>query len=78
MRIYSKSAVNRPAIQVVRDFIYDDAWKSWEIYSVATLCLDMIQEMYKAYRTSETDPYKKQIDSFCNALHIAGNYIDSP
>ena len=78
MRIYSKSAVNRPAIQVVRDFIYDDAWKSWEIYSVATLCLDMIQEMYKAYRASETDPYKKQIDSFCNALHIAGNYIDSP
>jgi len=76
MKIYSKRAVNRPALQVVREFIYDDAWKKWEIYSVATLCLDMIQEMQKAYRSSETDPYQKQIDAFSTALLIAGNYID--
>jgi len=76
MKIYSKRAVNRPALQVIREFIYDDAWKKWEIYSVATLCLDMIQEMHKAYRSSETDPYQKQIDAFSNALLIAGNYID--
>jgi hypothetical protein len=76
MKIYSKRAVNRPALQVIREFIYDDAWKKWEIYSVATLCLDMIQEMQKAYRSSETDPYQKQIDAFSTALLIAGNYID--
>lgn len=76
MRIYSKSAVGRPGLQVIRDYVAGDNWKKWELYSVATLCLDMIQEMNKAYSKTELEPYQTEIERFCTALKIAGNYID--
>ena len=78
IRTYSQSAVGKPGLQVIRNYIFGEdgnAWRKWEIYSAATLILDMMEEMNKAYKPFEIEPYKKEIDAFCTSLKIDGNYI---
>lgn len=78
IRTYSQSAVGKPGMQVIRNYIFGEdgnAWRKWEIYSAATLILDMMEEMNKAYKPFEIEPYKKEIDAFCTSLKIVGNYI---
>ena len=78
IRTYSQSAVGKPGMQVIRNYIFGEdgnAWRKWEIYSAATLILDMMEEMNKAYKPFEIEPYKKEIDAFCTSLKIDGNYI---
>ena len=79
IQMYTQSAVGKPGLQVIRNYIFGqdgNAWRKWEIYSAATLILDTMEEMNKAYRPSEIAPYKKEIDAFCTSLKIDGNYID--
>ena len=78
IRTYSQSAVGKPGLQVIRNYIFGEdgnAWRKWEIYAAATLILDMMEEMNKAYKPFEIEPYKKEIDAFCTSLKIDGNYI---
>lgn len=78
LRTYTQSAVGKPGLQVIRNYIFGEdgnAWRKWEIYSAATLILDMMEEMNKAYKPFEIEPYKKEIDAFCTSLKIDGNYI---
>ena len=78
IRTYTQSAVGKPGLQVIRNYIFGEdgnAWRKWEIYSAATLILDMMEEMNKAYKPFEIEPYKKEIDAFCTSLKIDGNYI---
>ena len=78
IQTYSQSAVGKPGLQVIRNYILGEdgnAWRKWEIYSAATLILDMMEEMNKAYKPVEIEPYKKEIDAFCTSLKIDGNYI---
>jgi hypothetical protein len=78
IRMYTQSAVGKPGLQVIRNYIFGEdgnAWRKWEIYSAATLILDMMEEMNKAYKPFEIEPYKKEIDAFCTSLKIDGNYI---
>jgi len=78
IRTYTQSAVGKPGLQVIRNYIFGEdgnAWRKWEIYSAATLILDMMEEMNKAYKPFEIEPYKKEIDAFCESLKIDGNYI---
>ena len=78
IRMYTQSAVGKPGMQVIRNYIFGEdgnAWRKWEIYSAATLILDMMEEMNKAYKPFEIEPYKKEIDAFCTSLKIDGNYI---
>ena len=77
-RHYTQTAVGKPGLQLIRSYVQGDNWKRWDYYAVATLFLDVIQEMHKAYRASETEPYRKEIDAFCTALKVAGGYIDAP
>ena len=78
IQTYSQSAVGKPGLQVIRNYIFGEdgnAWRKWEIYAAATLILDMMEEMNKAYKPFEIEPYKKEIDAFCTSLKIDGNYI---
>ena len=78
IQTYTQSAVGKPGLQVIRNYIFGEdgnAWRKWEIYSAATLILDMMEEMNKAYKPFEIEPYKKEIDAFCTSLKIDGNYI---
>jgi serine/threonine protein kinase len=78
IRMYTQSAVGKPGMQVIRNYIFGEdgnAWRKWEIYSAATLILDMMEEMNKAYKPVEIEPYKTEIDAFCTSLKIDGNYI---
>ncbi len=76
MRYYTRTAVGKPGLQLVRSYIDGDNWKRWDYYAVATLFLDAIQEMHKAYRPSEIEPYQAEIGAFCDALKVAGGYVD--
>jgi hypothetical protein len=77
-RHYTRTAVGKPGLPLIRSYIQGDNWRRWDYYAVATLFLDMTQEMHKAYRASEIEPYQTQITAFCAALKIAGEYVDSP
>jgi hypothetical protein len=75
MRTYSSRVVGKPGLQVIRQLLDGDGWKKWDVYSVATLCLDVIQEAYKSYPTREIEPYRTEIEKFRSALAIAAGYI---
>jgi hypothetical protein len=75
-RHYTRTAVGKPGLQLIRSYVDGDNWKRWDYYAVATLFLDAIQEMHDAYRPSEIEPYQNEISAFCTALKIAGDYID--
>jgi hypothetical protein len=76
MRHYTRTAVGKPGLQLARSYIDGDNWKRWDYYSVTTLFLDAIQEMHNAYRPSEIEPYQAEIGAFCDALKVAGGYVD--
>jgi hypothetical protein len=76
MRYYTRTAVGKPGLQLVRSYVDGDNWKRWDYYAVATLFLDAVQEMHKAYRPSEIEPYQAEIGAFCDALKVAGGYVD--
>jgi serine/threonine protein kinase len=80
MRTYSTRVVGKPGLQVIRQLLDGDdgnngGWKKWDLYSVATLCLDIIQEAYKSYPTNEMDPYRTEIERFRTALAVTAGYI---
>jgi hypothetical protein len=80
MRTYSSRVVGKPGLQVIRELLDGEdgaasGWKKWDVYSVATLCLDLIQEAYKSYPASEIDPYRTEIERFRTALAVAAGYI---
>ena len=76
-RNYTRTAVGKPGLQLIRSYVQGDNWKRWDYYAVATLFLDMTQEMRKAYRASEIEPYQDEISAFCAALKVAGDYVDA-
>ena len=80
MRTYSSRVVGKPGLQVIRELLDGEdgaagGWKKWDVYSVATLCLDLIQEAYKSYPATEIDPYRTEIEQFRTALAVAAGYI---
>jgi len=74
MRIYTRTAVGRPGMEVIRDYVAD--WKMWDYYSIETMFLDLLEVMRKAYTAAELAPFMSQYDAFSTALQRAGNYID--
>ena len=74
MRIYTRSAVGRPGMAVIRDYVAD--WKSWDYYSIETMFLDLLEVMRKTYSAAELAPFMSQYDAFSTALQRAGNYIE--
>ena len=74
MRIYTRTAVGRPGMEVIRDYVAD--WKMWDYYSIETMFLDLLEVMRKAYSSAELAPFMSQYDAFSTALQRAGNYID--
>ena len=77
MRTYSSRVVGKPGLQVIRQLLDGDdgdGWKKWDLYSVATLVLDIIQEAYKSYPATEIDPYRSEIENFRSALAVTAGY----
>lgn len=77
MRTYSSRVVGKPGLQVIRQLLDGDdgdGWKKWDLYSVATLVLDIIQEAYKSYPATEIDPYRTEIENFRSALAVTAGY----
>lgn len=78
VRTYSSRVVGKPGLQVIRELLDGEdgnRWKKWDLYSVATLFLDTIQEAYKSYPANEIDPYRTEIEQFRTALAVAAGYI---
>ena len=74
MRLYSRTAVGRPGLAVIRDYVAD--WKTWDYYAIETMFLDLLEVMRKAYSSAELAPVMSHYDAFSTALQRAGNYID--
>jgi len=74
MRIYTRTAVGRPGMEVIRDYVAD--WKMWDYYSIETMFLDLLEVMRKTYSAAELSPFMSQFNAFGTALQRAGNYID--
>ena len=74
MRIYTRDAVGRPGMAVIRDYVAD--WKMWDYYAIETMFLDLLEVMRKSYTAAELAPFMSQHSAFNTALQRAGNYID--
>jgi hypothetical protein len=74
MRIYTRTAVGRPGMAVIRDYVAE--WKMWDYYAVETMFLDLLEVMRNSYTAAELAPFISQYTSFSSALQRAGNYID--
>ena len=74
MRLYTRTAVGRPGLAVIRDYVAD--WKTWDYYAIETMFLDLLEVMRKAYSSAELAPVMSHYDAFSTALQRAGNYID--
>ena len=74
MRQYTRTAVGRPGMAVIRDYVAD--WKMWDYYAIETMFLDLMEVMRKSYTAAELAPFMSQYTAFNVALQRAGNYID--
>jgi hypothetical protein len=74
MRIYTRDAVGRPGMEVIRDYVAE--WKRWDYYAIETMFLDLLEVMRKSYTAAELAPFMSQYGAFNTALQRAGNYID--
>jgi hypothetical protein len=74
MRIYTRDAVGRPGMAVIRDYVAE--WKGWDYYAIETMFLDLLEVMRKSYTAAELAPFMSQYGAFNTALQRAGNYID--
>lgn len=74
MRIYTRDAVGRPGMAVIREYVAD--WKRWDYYAIETMFLDLLEVMRKCYTAAELAPFMSQYSAFNSALQRAGNYID--
>ena len=70
---YSRSAVGKPGMDVVRAYVKE--WKTWDYYSVAVMFLDMIEVMRITFGNTRLAPYAAQLAAFSASLQHDAKFV---
>ena len=74
MARYTQSAVGRPGLDVIRDYVKDDGWKQWDLYAASVMFLDVL-EIARHRMGSIPAEYAAQTDAFSKSLQIDAGFI---
>jgi hypothetical protein len=73
MAQYGQSAVGRPGMDVIRDYVKD--WKHWDLYAASVLFLDVL-EIARHSWSSFPAAYATQVDAFSESLQRDAGFIE--
>ena len=74
MARYTQSAVGRPGLDVIREYVKHDAWKQWDLYAVSVMFLDVL-EIARHRLGSFPAEYAAHTDAFSKSLQLAAGFI---
>lgn len=70
---YGRSAVGRPGMDVIRDYVKD--WKHWDLYAASVLFLDVL-EIARHSWSSFPAAYATQVGAFSESLQRDAGFIE--
>jgi hypothetical protein len=68
---YTQSAVGRPGMDVVREYVGN--WKTWDVYSVSVMFLDVLE--IARHRKPVPNAYAARVNAFSDALQRDAGFI---
>ena len=73
---YERSAVGRPGMDVIREYVNNDGWKSWDVHASAVLFLDVLETARRHQKNAFPAEYAVHVNAFSESLQRDAGFIE--
>ncbi|NDB70183.1 MAG: hypothetical protein EB015_19685 [Methylocystaceae bacterium] len=71
---YERSAVGRPGMEVIREYVGN--WKAWDVHASSVLFLDVLEIVARRRQKAFPAEYAAQVDAFSESLQRDAGFIE--